>query len=250
VFTSYLCPPSYLQVEFDPPCPLLAKPINQSWAVIELGSGTGYVGLQLAKHLDPSDLVILTDLADVCPLLEENSIKLRSESSQRGAEVWVRPLAWGDLSDVRNLTLELGLVGSSSSPRPPTHIVCSDLVYFTDLLAPLLRTLLNLTSPPFTSSPPGPPIQIHISYKTRSLQKESPFWFAFGAWFTFYPVLYRHKTVPAAPWERFGSSASSFVFVATRKPETLDWSVPEDNTELMGQGDATFEQMLLFDIGL
>ncbi|KDQ13551.1 hypothetical protein BOTBODRAFT_111314 [Botryobasidium botryosum FD-172 SS1] len=251
VFTSYICPPSHLQIEFNPSCPLLAKSGDRGRTVIELGSGTGYVGLQLAKYLDSqSDIVILTDLTDVCPLLEDNASRMLADLNQSpGAEVWVRPLAWGNSNDARNLASQLGLLHSASTPpRPPTHIVCSDLVYFTDLLAPLLRSLIYLTSPPFASPSSHPPVQVILSYKVRSLQKESPFWFAFGAWFSFHPVLYRHKKVPPSQWNRFGSSTSSFVFVATRKQETLGWTVPEDDTALMGRGDMAFEQILLFDM--
>jgi len=79
-------------------------------------------------------------------------------------------------------------------------------VYFPELLAPLLRTLLHLTSPPFisppkSSPPPSPclpttnPPKIVISYKIRSLLKETPFWSAFGLWFSFVPVLRRRKRI-------------------------------------------------------
>jgi hypothetical protein len=83
----------------------------------------------------------------------------------------------------------------------------------------------------------------------RSLLKEAPFWSAFGTWFNFLPVLVRDKSALAAHWERFGSRGDGtiFIFVATRKPESLAQTVPND-VELMGGSDDTFETMLLMNM--
>lgn len=47
-------------------------------------------------------------------------------------------------------------------------------------------------------------------------------------------------------WEQFGDIEEStmFIFVATRKPETLLWTVPDD-LELLRRGNDAFETILL-----
>lgn len=137
-------------------------------------------------------------------------------------------------------------------------------VYFPELLAPLLRTLLHLTSPPLAPSSATDTPTIIISYKIRSLSKETPFWSAFGLWFTFEPVLARpmdrdhegqHNLAPdldsgddAATvegeleghdgWRRFGDSDDGdgdamFVFIAKRRPKSFDWYIPDDDKSFL-----------------
>jgi hypothetical protein len=128
-------------------------------------------------------------------------------------------------------------------------------VYFPELLAPLLRSLLHLTTP----ASPTALTQVVISYKIRSLSKETAFWSAFGLWFTFVPVLVR-KHSEGSRWERFGASGDGevFVFVAQRKPESFFWTVPEDDVALLEgvgargtqerKGDDAFELLLLMNV--
>lgn len=143
-------------------------------------------------------------------------------------------------------------------------------MYFPHLLAPLLRTLLQLTSPPF--SQPGHSPEILISYKIRSLSKESAFWSAFGLWFTFSPVLIRRvandelrdsraSTVPETrgehTWHIFGTDG--FIFKGHRRTESTTWTVPDNNDDLlsgigtrdseMPQDDDTFETLLMMQLG-
>ncbi len=229
--------------EFDP-----------RFEVVELGAGTGAAGLApAAAH--PHARVVLTDLPEVCPLLQANA---------RGyAGIGVRPLSWGCAAHAQALQAEFGLI-------PISCVICSDLVcpraiiswplvlkrdargyvYFPELLAPLLRTLLHLTA---TADP-----RIVISYKIRSLTKEIAFWSAFGLWFTFAPVLVRARS--GSGWERFGAGEDRevFVFTARRRPESFSWSAPEDDTALLEdvgawgmkerKGDDAFELFLLMSI--
>lgn len=123
-------------------------------------------------------------------------------------------------------------------------------MYFRELLAPLLRTLLHLTA---TADP-----RIVISYKIRSLTKEMAFWSAFGLWFTFAPVLVRGAS--NGRWERLGAGGDGevFVFSARRRPESFAWSAPEDDAALLeGVGareteerkcDDAFELFLLMGV--
>lgn len=153
-------------------------------------------------------------------------------------------------------------------------------VYFPDLLAPLLRSLIHLTSLP----PSSPQPTIIVSYRIRSLPKEIPFWSAFGLWFSYGPVLYRrsqhpllpshqengdygsdrppsntHSEVePEADWARYHASSSTYIFIAHRKNISLGWSVPEGDRDLLEgvgaygdrrrTGDDAFELMLLMDM--
>ena len=123
-----------------------------------------------------------------------------------------------------------------------------------------------------------------VSYRIRSLQKESPFWSAFGLWFSYEPVLYRHRQSSPSPpprengdygsdgplsnthsngdpetdWTRYHTSSSTYTFIARRKSTSLGWSVPERDKDLLEgvgaygdqrrKGDDTFELMQLMDI--
>ena len=130
-------------------------------------------------------------------------------------------------------------------------------VYFPELLAPLLRTLLHLTAlPPAAIAD----TQVIISYKIRSLTKEMAFWSAFGLWFTFAPVLVRAHSGSSNGWERLGAGGDGevFVFNARRRPESFAWSLPEDDTALLEgvgawgteerKGDDAFELFLLMGV--
>lgn len=141
-------------------------------------------------------------------------------------------------------------------------------VYFPELLAPLLRSLIHLTV-----SPSDEPT-IMMAYKIRSLPKECPFWSAFGLWFDWEPVLYRNRenvaeipsvaangqepNSPPIPWTRYHSPSSTYLFIARRKPSSRSWPVPESDRELLEgvgangtgsrKGDDGFELMLLMDL--
>lgn len=277
-------------VVFDPPF-LAPHDGARSLTIIELGSGTGVVSAQCAERLaGRACTIITTDLPDVCPLLEKNLCKYAKSS---GPKLLVRPLAWGNYDHAQAIWNELKALHADNNvdlalgPSILTHIICSDLVYFPELLAPLLRTLLHLTSPPFAaSSDTSDHPTVVISYKIRSLSKEVPFWSAFGLWFTFEPVLSRQspQQQPNAAatgnggaragepadvsgeepeeesWRRFGSAGDDeiFIFVARRRPESLTWDVPADDGELLdgvGAGgtpsrksDPTFETLLLMNM--
>ncbi|KAF9453507.1 hypothetical protein P691DRAFT_771476 [Macrolepiota fuliginosa MF-IS2] len=243
--------------EFDPPFPDSPSPRT----MIELGSGTGAVAAAIANVLDErEDLVIATDLPEVCPLLEGNLC------ASPGCPILIRPLVWGDTDDSQRLAAEIFF---GPNARAPTHIICSDLVYFPELLAPLLRCLIQLTSPGLIQRSPQP--MVIISYKLRSLTKEIPFWSAFGLWFSFQPILVKHSSDPTltssegetggAEWRRFGADVDDdiFVFIARRRPESLNWQVPSDDQALLGgvnawgnpdqKSDDTFESLLLMSFG-
>lgn len=148
----------------------------------------------------------MTDLDEVVPLMEERTANWRTTSrpsldslpAERGGQVLVRGLGWGDgKEDQLSLPEGRGLGHF-------THLILSDLVYFPFLYPPLLSTLLALTDVP------NPP-EIIIAYKVRSLFKETPFWDMLGEQFTLVPVLAR------ADGKRFGASDGLGIFVVRRR---------------------------------
>lgn len=106
-------------LEFDPPFVSEAEPS----CVLELGSGTGVVVAQLAELFSAEgDVVVATDLPEVCTLLEKNLEAYLCSSPL----VLVRPLSWGNLEHALKIHEELSCVLKASSQL--TDIVCSDLV--------------------------------------------------------------------------------------------------------------------------
>ncbi|KAI0671844.1 putative methyltransferase-domain-containing protein [Trametes maxima] len=266
---AYLDPSSPL--EFDPPPPTPSASTRVDGApitAIELGSGTGFVAARVADSLRPGcDLLIATDLPEVCPMLEMNL--------HASPALWVRPLAWGSRDDAQVIARDLGLAGDNggSSPRRLTHVLCSDLIYFPSLLAPLLRSLLHLTSAPFVEGSGSEPICVVLSYKMRSLAKETSFWNAFGLWFDFVPVLSRPLVSTrgdepldrsgSAQWSRFSPGDpedETFVIIAKRRADSLFWTEPDEDSKLLAgvgasgsdqpKSDDQFEQLLLMGMDL
>lgn len=211
---------------FDPACTLVGAARR---TVLELGSGVGTAGLAAAHALHrvgAGHTTILTDLPEVGPLLRRNA----RAAKDAGMDVRVDSLPWGDAHAAAAVL--------RAAPRALTHILCSDLVYFPELLAPLLRTLLDVTQ-----TDPSP--EVVFGYKVRSLTKEQPFWTALGAWFEFQAVYAAPADRPTA-WARLGSQQAHlvyapagsaadeyFVFVAHRKKCTLGQSAPCDDSHLL-----------------
>lgn len=235
---------SPLEFTFDPPFLATTSPRT----ILELGSGTGVVAAAVARVVDQrEDLVIATDLPEVCPLLDKN---LRTSPN-----TLVRPLAWGDENTERELASELF---SGLNPRTLTYIICSDLVYFPELFAPLLRSLIQLTSSMFVRDLKQ--TKVIIFHKVRSLVKEAPFWSAFGLWFDFTPILVKMKDQGTEDWRRFDEDTGDILlaFVARRRTESFKWQVPADNRALLAglgawdndkeKGDDSFESLLLMSL--
>ena len=137
-------------------------------------------------------------------------------------------------------------------------------MYFPELFAPLLRTLIQLSSPPFVSLASTPELVVLVAYKVRSLTKESPFWSAFGLWFSFEPVsmIYSpsedHPPEPDRMAIRSSVEEHTFIFIARRRPASFTWNVPPTDLDLMNgvgaystdtkKGDDTFETLLFMNM--
>ncbi len=106
--------------------------VETPFRILELGAGTGYVGIALAKLLRKPCQVYITDLEQVVPLIEEN-VKLSNIPEDR-AQVIVERLHWGNELDAKKLL----------SQGRFDLVVVSDCVYFPELFDMLLSTLLDV----------------------------------------------------------------------------------------------------------
>ena len=76
------------------------------------------------------DLMVLTDLEEVVPLLKKNMLRefrRRMEKRLSGAEIWAKALTWGNEGAWRRLYVELS-APLEGPLREVTHILCSDVV--------------------------------------------------------------------------------------------------------------------------
>ncbi|XP_031255195.1 protein N-lysine methyltransferase METTL21A-like [Pistacia vera] len=96
-------------------------------SILELGSGTGLVGIAAAVILGAN--VTLTDLPHVIPNLQFNAHANANLLSLQGGTAHVAPLRWGEADDVNVIEREFDL------------ILASDVVYHDHLYDPLLETL-------------------------------------------------------------------------------------------------------------
>jgi len=106
------------------------EPQKESIHLVDVGAGTGAVGLAAASL---GAQVTLTDLARILPLLEEG-ISLNPGLRE---QVRALPLTWG----------YAGELGAVCTPTPPDLICVSDCVYYEASLAPLVFTLRQLAQP-------------------------------------------------------------------------------------------------------
>lgn len=135
---------------------------------INSGSGTSHAPIALAQRLSKADHVILSDLPEVVPLMAH---RIASAAAHTSCHLSACALPWGSYTAVNDLLQR----------ETPTLVMASDLVYFRELFAPLLRTLLWLTD-----GQQRP--KVLIGYKTRAMVREEQFWKAFGA--SFPPFLF------------------------------------------------------------
>ncbi|KAI4327595.1 hypothetical protein L6164_020035 [Bauhinia variegata] len=107
---------------------VLANDTNHSHLrILELGSGTGIVGIVAAATLGAN--VIVTDLPHVVPNLQFNADANAGVLASNGGAVSVAPLQWGHAEDVELIGRDFDL------------ILASDVVYHNHLYDPLLQTL-------------------------------------------------------------------------------------------------------------
>lgn len=115
------------------------KALLEGRRVLDLGAGTGLVGLVVAKL---GAHVTLVDVPRVVPLLAANaSAEVSAPAGGRTYDVEVRPLWWGDAPATERLVAERG---------PFDVVLCCEVVYQQpeEVLKALLRTLEALVAQP------------------------------------------------------------------------------------------------------
>ncbi|KAF8970264.1 hypothetical protein BGZ46_010538 [Entomortierella lignicola] len=237
---------------FTPPCPIPQEyflssdtsAITENVApikIVEIGAGTGYAGIALARRLRHNCTLVLTDLEEVVPLLEKNvqnnlpqnttHINNNTDQNSPCSNVHVAPLAWGNSSHAESI-LSKGRVD---------YIVASDLVYFPELYPALLQTLREISNLDTT---------IIFGYKERTLEKESPFWEQFGRYFEMEAVRIEQKKSSSSEQQDdsedddnfsriFGYEEGMYVFVAKKR---------QDKDILKGVDD-TLATLMMMQVG-
>jgi hypothetical protein len=174
---------------------------TKKFRILELGAGTGYVGIGLAAHLRQPCEIYITDLEQVVPLIQENVDKYHNHN----ASVIADRLHWGNRQDAKRLKKE-GF----------DLVVVSDCVYFPELFGMLLDTLLDVCDAA---------TQVVIGYKCRSLEKETGFWQDyFGRYFEYEPVrklerIKQDEKEHLALGECLGEEEQLFVFIGKKRGE-------------------------------
>ncbi|KAJ3184256.1 Methyltransferase-like protein 21D [Geranomyces variabilis] len=173
--------------------------------VIEIGSGTGLVGLVFAAlGGGSSESVTLTDTPNALRLLRRNVDHMAKVLKDQGLALPAlssAALTWGSENDATALR--------SSDPQPPTHVLVSDCLYVPSLYSALLGTLDAVC---------GPETTVWIAYEKRDFPAEMEFWKSFGERFRF-------SNIPEAEQDEMYRSEDIFLFEARRR------SSPKHNGE-------------------
>ncbi|KAL1541857.1 protein N-lysine methyltransferase METTL21A-like [Salvia divinorum] len=106
---------------------LLLPADNRPLNILELGSGTGLVGIAAAALLGAA--VTATDLPHVLPNLQHNVDANAAALAPRGGRVRVAALSWGDAAQMESVGGDFDVV------------LGSDVVYHDHLYEPLLQTM-------------------------------------------------------------------------------------------------------------
>jgi predicted nicotinamide N-methyase len=104
----------------------------QGKRVLELGSGTGIIGILLARHCSVYERVILTDLEKVCPLIKANLVANDLGEQLNNGKIVVEALDWSDTASLPPSVLAAG---------PLDVVLVSDCVYLESCFEILLNTL-------------------------------------------------------------------------------------------------------------
>ncbi|KAJ2838982.1 Protein-lysine N-methyltransferase efm6 [Coemansia sp. 'formosensis'] len=148
--------------------------------VLELGSGTGIVGIALGR-LHPKCQVVLTDKEELVPLLDRN-IELNSATDNTRAQC----LDW---------------TKSTSLDRVPDLIIVSDGIWDKDLHQPLAETLARLA---------GSETRVLLAYESRKFDEEAEF---IAKW----SQTFRFRDIKPSEQDPVMQSEDIFIFDGMRK---------------------------------
>ncbi|KAJ2357067.1 Protein-lysine N-methyltransferase efm6, partial [Coemansia sp. RSA 2618] len=124
--------------------------------VLELGSGTGIVGLALA-HLQPQCTVVLTDKQELVPLLEQNI----------------------ELNHAKNVRAQCLNWATDSVGFEPDVVIVSDGIFARDLHQPLADVLKRVA---------GMGTRVLLAYETRVFAEEAEFMALWSQHFRFHDI--------------------------------------------------------------
>ncbi|KAJ1678478.1 Protein-lysine N-methyltransferase efm6 [Spiromyces aspiralis] len=161
--------------------------------VLELGAGTGLVGLTIARLAPGARRVTLTDKRPIIPLLERNVAA--NASSSACAPLIVQELDW---SAVHNTDTDTTYI----APFPPDIVVASDCIFVPELYNIFLNALNAVC---------GPETQVYLALESRDFPTEAKFFAKFGDAFSF-------RDIKPHELDSVWQSEDIFVFVATKKP--------------------------------
>jgi predicted nicotinamide N-methyase len=215
----------------------IASTSQRSLNILELGSGTGLVGLAVARMLSAAGItarIVLTDKANVLPLLQRNMEK----NPVRGVELEAHVLDWEAVSGIKAKATEKPSEDSeeakpasvetapvtgteSTAATQPVAIttvsdtdslvstewdlvILSDCIWFPALYAPLTGTLARILKP-------GSSSQLIVAFEKRNFSQEMEFFAALGKSFTF-------RDVKPEEQDSNYQSDDIFVFLCQRRP--------------------------------
>ncbi|KAF4044740.1 Lysine methyltransferase [Phytophthora infestans] len=114
--------------------------------VVELGSGTGYVGLMIAACFKPAH-VYLTDLSTHIQGLHRN-VERNAGAVRAGVQVHVSELSWGCSEQETGLLESIAATsdGSDGNLEAVDVILGTDVAYLRELYDPLLHTMNRLAT--------------------------------------------------------------------------------------------------------
>ncbi len=121
----------------------IVKELEPGKRVLELGAGTGIVGLTAAAKGAKS--VILTDQPEMIPLLEQNIA-----SNDLSVNAMALPLLWGcDQEETMSSLIEASSSMDDASKQAPIFdVICgSDILYSPENLELLLDTIVQVCTP-------------------------------------------------------------------------------------------------------
>uniref|UniRef100_A0A9I9CSX3 Protein N-lysine methyltransferase METTL21A n=2 Tax=Cucumis melo TaxID=3656 RepID=A0A9I9CSX3_CUCME len=162
--------------------------------VLEIGSGTGILGIAAAATLRAK--VTITDLSHVISNLQFNVEANAGILAANGGCVQVTPLHWGETIDAKLIELDFDL------------ILASDVVYHDHLYDPLIQTLKDFLLGG------GNPNMVFLMAHLRRWKKDSAF---FRKARKFFEVEVLH-TDPPPPGSRIGVVVYRFTAKMSKKP--------------------------------
>ncbi|RUP52329.1 putative methyltransferase-domain-containing protein [Jimgerdemannia flammicorona] len=135
--------------------------------VIELGSGTGLVGLVFARCFPDAECIVLTDKSASLPLLKKNLLE-NAVTGSKTSRVVVEELDWEHTD----------LIGTALA-GPYDVVLLSDCLWYPPIYEPLVKSL---------SAVAGPSTIVILAYEKRDFDKEIEFFKMFSQKFAFKDV--------------------------------------------------------------